>query len=157
MVDIVDSRTRSRMMSGIRGKNTAPEIQIRHRLHAMGFRYRIHRKDLPGSPDIVLPKHRAVILVNGCFWHCHDCRLFKWPATRGEFWRKKLLDNARRDRKNIQLLQELGWRVCVLWECELKGAGETDLWHTASEVAEWVKGEVMLKCIPHCRTCLDTP
>lgn len=89
MTDVVDKATRSRMMAGIKGKDTKPEMLIRSELHRRGFRFRKNVKDLPGKPDIVLPKYRAVIMVNGCFWHGHGCRLFKWPSTRPEFWREK--------------------------------------------------------------------
>ena len=93
MADVVDRKTRSRMMSGIRGKNTRPELLIRKGLHARGFRFRLHDKRLPGKPDLVLPKYSAVIFVHGCFWHGHDCHLFKWPQSRREFWRKKITRN----------------------------------------------------------------
>ncbi len=108
------------MMSGIRGKNTKPELLIRKALHARGFRYRLHC-DLPGKPDICLPKHRAVIFVHGCFWHGHDCHLFKWPSTRPEFWRDKIERNRAVDAAAERALAEAGWRVAVVWECALKG------------------------------------
>ncbi len=139
-------------MSGIRGKNTRPEALIRKQLHARGFRFRVHRRDLPGAPDIVLPKYRAVVLVNGCFWHGHDCRLFKWPKTRPEFWHQKLLGNICRDERNINRLIELGWRVCVVWECEIKGVGEAGLDRTIDELADWIKGHVQVKNMPHGKT-----
>lgn len=97
MADVVDSATRSRMMSGIRGRNTKPEIMIRSLLHHHGFRFRLHVRDLPGKPDIVLPRHHAVIFVHGCFWHGHDCPLFKWPGTRADFWREKIGRNQSND------------------------------------------------------------
>lgn len=121
MADIVSKKKRSEMMAGIRGKNTNPEIIVRKMLHAMGYRFRLHRKDLPGKPDIVLPKYRAAIFVNGCFWHGHDCHLFKWPKTREAFWREKIVGNAMRDRKKENELLAAGWRVAVIWECCLKG------------------------------------
>lgn len=120
MVDVVDKKTRSRMMSGIRGKNTKPEIIVRKALHAAGYRFRLHRKDLPGKPDIVLPKYKTVIFVHGCFWHKHDCRYFKWPKTRPDFWREKIEGNVERDRLAYEKLEEMGWRVKVVWECELE-------------------------------------
>jgi len=109
------------MMSGIRGKNTRPEMVVRKALFKYGFRYRLHDPSLPGKPDIVLPKYRAIILVNGCFWHGHGCHLFKWPKTRHEFWKKKITGTVERDRKNLVKYHELGWRVLVIWECALKG------------------------------------
>ena len=152
MTDIVDSKTRSRMMSGIKGKNTKPEIVIRQRLHARGYRFRLHRKDLPGSPDIVLPKHRAVVLINGCFWHGHQCRLFKWPKTRPEFWRKKIEGNIRRDQQNLSELKRMGWRACLLWECEIKGANEEHLNTVIESISEWLSGEENFLFIPDGRT-----
>lgn len=107
-------------MSGIRGKNTKPELLIRKALHARGFRYRLHC-DLPGKPDICLPKHRAVIFVHGCFWHGHRCHLFKWPKTRPEFWREKIERNREVDTSAEAKLAARGWRIGVIWECALKG------------------------------------
>jgi len=119
--DIVSSGVRSRMMSGIKGKNTKPEKTVRSSLHRLGFRFRVHRMDLPGKPDIVFPKYRAVIFVHGCFWHGHDCHLFKWPKTRREFWRNKISSNAVRDSRNLSVLADKGWRVATIWECAIKG------------------------------------
>ncbi|MDO6824997.1 very short patch repair endonuclease [Marinobacter sp. 1_MG-2023] len=152
MVDVVDPKTRSRMMSGIRGKNTKPEVLIRKALHAGGFRFRLHRKNLPGSPDIVLPKFRAVILVNGCFWHGHQCRLFKWPKTRPEFWRNKIEGNIRRDQRKLSDLKSLGWRVCLVWECEIKGAKEENLNRVIESISKWLKGKESSLFIPDNRT-----
>lgn len=152
MVDVVDRQTRSRMMSGIRGKNTKPEIVIRKALHAGGFRFRLHRKGLPGSPDIVLPKYRAVILINGCFWHGHDCCLFKWPKTRPDFWREKIEGNIARDLRNQAELKKLGWRLCILWECEVKGAGEVRRTEVTTRIMDWLCSESDEVHIPHSRT-----
>ncbi|WP_417496207.1 very short patch repair endonuclease [Maricaulis sp.] len=121
MNDVVDSATRSRMMSGIKGKNTKPELMIRSGLHRLGFRFRLHSKDLPGKPDLVFAKYRAVIFVNGCFWHGHDCALFKWPSTRPEFWRAKIEGNRLRDSRSLEAIRDAGWRDAVIWECALKG------------------------------------
>ena len=121
MTDIVDPVTRSRMMSSIRGKNTKPELMIRKAFHARGFRYRLHAKDLPGKPDLVFPKYRAVIMINGCFWHRHECSMFHWPKSNRKFWREKLERNARNDRKNIDALMREDWSVQVVWECALRG------------------------------------
>lgn len=122
MTDVVNPETRSRMMSGIRGKNTKPEIIIRSQLHRLGFRFRIHNTKLPGKPDIVLKKYRAVIFIHGCFWHRHLCHLFKWPKTHPDFWKKKINNNHARDKKILDQLIELNWRICVVWECAIKGS-----------------------------------
>lgn len=125
MADVVDKATRSRMMAGISGKNTKPEMALRRALHARGFRYRLHVSSLPGKPDIVFPKHRAVILVHGCFWHRHTgCRFATTPSTRADFWSEKFGQNVLRDQRNHVALCNLGWRVATVWECELKRGGE---------------------------------
>jgi len=112
---------RSNIMRAIRKTNTKPEIAVRRLLHAMGLRFRLHRRDLPGSPDIVLPRHRAVVLVHGCFWHQHaGCRHANVPRTRPEYWLPKLARNVQRDAEAEAALQALGWRVLVIWECEIK-------------------------------------
>lgn len=108
------------MMAGIKGKNTRPELFVRKALHAMGFRYRLNGKNLPGKPDIVFPKKRIVIFVNGCFWHMHECKYFKWPSTNPQFWCKKLESNVQRDTRVALELQSKGWTVLTIWECELK-------------------------------------
>lgn len=120
MSDLVDTATRSRMMSGIRGTDTRLELLIRKGMHARGYRFRLYDNDLPGKPDMVFPRYHAVIFIHGCFWHAHQCRLFKWPSSREDFWRKKLIGNRRRDEKNIESLTALGWRVLVIWECALR-------------------------------------
>jgi DNA mismatch endonuclease (patch repair protein) len=123
MVDIVDKITRSRMMAGIRGKNTKPELGLRGALHRLGFRFRLHVARLPGRPDIVLPKHRAIIQVHGCFWHRHkDCALTTNPSSNIAFWRKKFRDSVARDKRSSEALQDLGWRVLIVWECALRNA-----------------------------------
>lgn len=121
MADIVSPDKRSSMMSRIRGKNTKPELIIRSGLHRMGFRYRVNSLKLPGRPDLVFPRFRAVIFVHGCFWHRHDCHLFRWPASHEEFWRNKITANVERDKKTVGTLISDGWRVLVVWECALKG------------------------------------
>lgn len=121
MADVFSKQKRSEVMSGIRGKDTKPELLVRKRLHSKGFRYRLHNRNLPGRPDLAFPRYHAVILINGCFWHKHDCHLFKWPSTREEFWKIKLTGNEERDRNNILKLHSAGWRVLVIWECSLKG------------------------------------
>jgi DNA mismatch endonuclease (patch repair protein) len=128
------------MMSGIRGRNTKPERVIRSLLHREGFRFRIHAVELPGKPDLVLPRYRAAIFVNGCFWHGHDCRLFKWPSTRIEFWRMKISRNQANDAKVRQALRDAGWRVGVIWECALRGANK-DLGDVTSRTGRWIRGK----------------
>lgn len=120
MTDVVDAAIRSRMMAGIQGKNTQPEMFLRRALHSMGFRYRLGGQGLPGKPDLVFSKRRAVIFVNGCFWHRHQCKGFKWPASNPQFWRDKLDANAQRDSRVAAELQAKGWTVLTVWECELR-------------------------------------
>ncbi len=121
MTDIYEPRKRSKIMSRIRGRGTKPEIIARRIAPRLGFRFRLHRKDLPGRPDIVFPRHRAVIMVHGCFWHRHPgCKHASTPKTRKSFWKNKLEDNVARDKRNETALRELGWRVIVIWECETK-------------------------------------
>ena len=115
---------RSLIMSSVRSKNTKPEMRVRSILHSNGLRFRLHRNDLPGSPDIVLPKFKTVIFVNGCFWHGHDCPKGRRPATNLNFWNEKLDQNLRRDKENHAALQDMGWRVIVIWECEVVNATE---------------------------------
>lgn len=125
-MDVVDTRTRSRMMAGIRGANTAPEIVVRRALHRAGFRFRLNVRELPGKPDIVLPKHRAAIFVHGCFWHRHEgCRYTAIPATRPDFWAKKFDRNVERDNHAVEALRKGGWRVAILWECATRAFDET--------------------------------
>ncbi len=120
MPDRLSKKERSRLMSRVKNKNTRPELLVRSILHRMGYRFRLHRRDLPGAPDIVLPRHRKVIFVHGCFWHGHDCPRGKRPSTRTEFWDAKLDVNIARDRANREALEKRGWKVMVVWECELK-------------------------------------
>ena len=121
MPDVHSPEQRSRNMAAIKGKNTKPEIRVRSLLHSLGYRFRLHRKDLPGKPDIVLPKYRTVIFVHGCFWHSHDCQ---WgnvvPKTRPDFWAEKRRGNADRDTKNALALKASGWKVIAVWECETR-------------------------------------
>jgi len=118
-MDIVDRATRSRMMSGIRGRNTKPELIVRSYLHRAGLRFRLHAK-LPGKPDLVLPRHRTAVFVHGCFWHRHEgCRYATTPASNVEFWQEKFAGNVRRDARAKQQLEELGWHVQVIWACQL--------------------------------------
>lgn len=127
------------MMAGIRGKNTKPELVIRRGLHALGFRYRLHDSRLPGRPDLVLPRWRAVIQIHGCFWHGHDCALFRWPQTRQEFWHAKIARNVERDREVYVALDRADWRVLTIWECALKGPSRIGADAAVIRAAEWLR------------------
>lgn len=140
MVDVVDSATRSRMMSGIRSKDTRPERQIRSLLHRKGFRFRLHVRDLPGRPDIVFPRLKAVVLVHGCFWHGHDCPFFRLPKTRPEFWQSKIERNRANDERAISALLNLGWRVAIVWECALRET-KHDPDQVVSMLGDWLRGD----------------
>lgn len=143
MADIVDPATRSRMMAGIQGRHTRPEIIVRRYLHACGLRFRLHRRDLPGTPDLVLPRYRCAVLVHGCFWHRHEgCFYATSPATRKTFWQEKLEGNVSRDRRQLARLNESGWRAVIIWECGLKHTPEylyevLPLIETGANVEEW--------------------
>lgn len=126
MSERLSPEQRSRNMARVKNKNTAPEITVRRMLHRLGYRFRLHRRDLPGNPDIVLPRFRSVIFVHGCFWHGHDCRRGKRPATHTEFWNTKLDRNIERDQANRKLLKGLDWRVLVVWECQTKDLAELE-------------------------------
>ena len=148
MADIVSAAVRSRMMAGIKGKNTNPELLLRKGLHARGFRFRLHDKSLPGTPDIILPRYRAVIFAHGCFWHGHDCHLFKWPKTREEFWRNKIARNQELDVKALAALSKIGWRHATVWECALKGRTKLEFPMLINEVAAWIRSECGAITIP---------
>lgn len=139
MVDIVDKNKRSWMMSRIRGKNTKPELIIRKALFAQGYRYKLHDKLLPGKPDLVFPKFQAVIFIHGCFWHGHECHLFKWPSTREKFWKNKILGNRNRDMENIEELKSKGWRILVIWECAIKGKTKLSFTELVEVVSDWLE------------------
>lgn len=128
-------------MAGIRGKNTKPELVVRRGLHALGFRFRLHDRALPGKPDLVLPRWRAVIQIHGCFWHGHDCPLFRWPGTRQEFWRTKIGRNVERDAEVEAALDHAGWRVLTIWECALKGPGRIGADAVLASAAQWLRSD----------------
>ncbi|MDB5526055.1 MAG: very short patch repair endonuclease [Rhizobium sp.] len=144
MADIVSPEVRSRMMAGIRGKNTKPELTLRRGLHAAGFRFRLHDRTLPGKPDIVFPKYKAVLFAHGCFWHGHDCHLFKWPANRADFWRAKIHRNREVDALASAALQEAGWRQGIVWECALKGKARLPIETVLAECAAWLRSDIPL-------------
>lgn len=127
MPDIFAPEKRHEIMQNVKTKNTAPEIKLRSLLHKNGFRFRVNRKDLPGKPDIVLPKYSAVIFVHGCFWHGHDCPRGQRPQTNADFWNQKIDRNVIRDKSDVSLLESLGWRVLIVWECEIKKKNEAVL------------------------------
>lgn len=139
MPDVHDLATRSRNMAAIRSKDTVPEMTIRRGLHAKGLRFRVHVDGLPGRPDIVLPRHRVVIFVHGCFFHGHGCHLFKWPKTNEAFWREKINRNVERDGQAIRQLQSDHWRVATVWECALKGKAKLDGQAAIQSLAHWVR------------------
>lgn len=138
MTDVVDVATRSRMMAGIQGKNTKPELLIRKALHARGFRFRLHVKDLPGKPDLVLPKYRALVFIHGCFWHGHACRYFKVPQTRSEFWLEKIGKNKTRDSLQEGALKAMGWRVLIVWECAVRSMKKEKSPLLVDLIASWL-------------------
>jgi len=139
MTDIVTPEKRSQMMAGIAGKNTRPELLVRRGLHGKGFRYSLHPSGLAGKPDIFLRKHNVCIYIHGCFWHAHDCRLFKMPKSRTEFWKSKFEKNCIRDRKQTRELQVEGFRVAVVWECALKNKPAADLTTAIDRLEYWIK------------------
>lgn len=140
MPDIVDKETRSRMMRNIRAKDSRPELIVRRYLHGQGFRFRLHNKNLPGNPDIVLPKHGAVVLVHGCYWHRHKgCRLAYDPKSNQAFWQQKFSSNVERDAEVKRLLHESGWRVMTVWECALRDKELCEA--VLKSIAEWIKSD----------------
>ncbi len=139
MADVHNKAIRSKNMAAISGRDTGPEMLIRKALHSRGYRYRLHDKRLAGKPDMVLPKYKAVIFIHGCFWHGHSCHLFKWPATRESFWRKKIEGNRERDASVIAQLEQNGWRVLTIWECGLKGKYRLDQDELTETISEWIK------------------
>lgn len=138
MVDVVSAAVRSRMMSGIRAKDTRPEMLVRRGLHRRGFRFRLHDQMLPGRPDLVFPRYHAAIFVHGCFWHGHDCDLFKWPSTRPQFWRQKIGRNRAMDERVRAELLGRGWRVGVVWECATKGRLRRDIGEVSDILERWL-------------------
>jgi DNA mismatch endonuclease (patch repair protein) len=137
-MDIVDPATRSRMMSGIRSENTKPEMLLRRALHKNGFRYRLHDSRIPGMPDLVFPKYHAVLFVHGCFWHGHDCPLFRMPETRNEFWKDKIRKNRERDTVVRKRLEDIEWRLGIVWECSLKGKKRIGTEETVKRIVAWL-------------------
>jgi DNA mismatch endonuclease (patch repair protein) len=127
------------MMSGIRSKNTRPEIALRTALHRQGFRYRLHSSRVPGKPDLVFPAHNAAVFIHGCFWHGHDCKYFKMPGSRTEFWQTKFAKNRARDEKVRGDLEKAGWRYMVVWECAVRGQGKDAPEKVAAQIGKWLR------------------
>lgn len=138
--DVVDAATRSRMMAAIKGRDTKPEMTVRRGLHRRGFRFRLHDRALPGRPDLIFPRHRAVVFIHGCFWHGHDCPFFRWPKSRPEFWREKIGANIERDQKVRTALRESGWRVLTVWECTFRGKSLEQREAAIDAAAAWLSG-----------------
>lgn len=139
MADTVDKKTRARMMASVKNKNTSPELNIRKALFAKGIRYRLHDRKLPGTPDLIFPKYKAVIFIHGCFWHNHNCKHGRLPTTNRAFWEHKLLGNARRDLQIIDKLHSLGWRTRVIWLCSLKNKQNFASNREIDEIISWLK------------------
>ncbi len=135
----MDKDLRSKMMATVKNKNTAPEMSVRKALFAQGIRYRLHDKTLPGKPDLVFPKYKAVIFIHGCFWHNHDCKHGKLPSTNVDFWKQKLQGNALRDAADIAKLQAKGWRVRVIWSCSLKNKKEFASDKDVNDIVFWLR------------------
>lgn len=150
-MDFVNKETRSRMMSAVHSKDTKLETDIRRRLFAMGFRYRLHRRDLPGTPDLVFPKYAAVIFVHGCFWHSHGCERSKLPETRARWWKNKINSNRSRDKISIDKLRKMNLRVMIIWECSVRfpGKDRTEMLQTVAERASlFLQSEKALIQVP---------
>lgn len=141
-MDVLTTEQRRHNMSRIRGKDTKPELQLRKGLHAAGIRFRLHVSGLPGRPDIVLSRYRVAILIHGCFWHGHDCPLFRMPSTRREFWSKKISDNQDRDQRSAKALHEAGWRILTVWECSLKGPARRPLVDVIASCVSFILSDV---------------
>jgi len=139
MADKFDKKTRSRVMASVKNKNTKPEVNIRKALFAKGLRYKIHNKKLPGCPDLVFPKYKAVIFIHGCFWHNHDCKLGKLPSSNVAFWKEKLEKNAERDKRDIIKLKAMGWKVRTIWICQLKHKIKLNSNENLLEIINWIQ------------------
>jgi DNA mismatch endonuclease (patch repair protein) len=147
MVDVLTPEQRRLNMSRIRGRDTKPEILVRRALHARGYRFRLHRKDLPGRPDIVLPRHRVAIFVHGCFWHNHGCRYSKVPATRTSFWNAKLHGNKARDDAAVRELHRAAWHVVTIWECALRGPAHLPIDELCDHLESYIRAPTSLSLV----------
>jgi DNA mismatch endonuclease (patch repair protein) len=149
-MDTVDEKTRSRIMASVGRKDTGPEILLRSALHKAGFRYRLHDGDLPGRPDLVFPRFRAVVFVHGCFWHSHGCSRSTVPKSRREYWQAKFETNRTRDERSVELLKERGWRALVVWECTLVGKHAVPTNEIVERIRVWLTGDDEFHQIPDC-------
>jgi len=141
VTDVYSSEKRSAVMRRVKGRDTQPELKVRKALTRLGARYRLHRADLPGKPDIVMPGRKLAVFVHGCFWHAHDCPLFRWPGTRQDFWREKIGRNRERDAEVEVALDHAGWRVLKIWECSMKGRGRIGTDAVVSLAADWLRSD----------------
>ncbi len=141
--DVLTAEQRRLVMSRIKGKDTKPELLIRRGLHGRGLRFRLHGSGLPGRPDLVFPRHRAVLFVHGCFWHGHECPLFRWPTTRADFWGSKIRRNRERDLKTLSALNTGGWRALIIWECALKGKNRKTLPDVLDESEAFIRNRTV--------------
>jgi DNA mismatch endonuclease, patch repair protein len=151
MIDIVTPAVRSRMMSTVRSKNTKGELVLRKRLTALGYHYRLHRRDLPGTPDLVFPGRRAVIFFHGCFWHWHGCSLFRMPSSNAAFWAQKLMRNVDCDARAKRKLIRSGWRVLEVWECAIRGAREEEIDGVVAKIDGWLQNGKSSRQLPFAR------
>lgn len=140
-MDKLTPQKRSENMGKIRSVNTKPELLVRKYLYSKGFRYRLHSCELPGKPDIVLPKYKAVVQINGCFWHNHECKFMRIPLSNSDYWENKLKRNCDRDTHNNNLLEELGWRILIVWECAIKYASKDSLQKTLEGIESWINSD----------------
>lgn len=145
MADVLTKEQRRLNMSRVKGRDTKPEMIIRRGLHAKGLRFRLHRRDLPGRPDLVLPRHQAIILVHGCFWHGHGCHLCKTPQTRTGFWKSKIAKTVERDQRTIETLVREGWRVLIVWECALRGSGKIPIEQLLEECEAFIQRSAIVR------------
>ncbi|WP_040291807.1 very short patch repair endonuclease [Alishewanella agri] len=139
MADVHSKAVRSKNMTAIKNRDTRPEMLVRRSLHRAGFRYRFHVSSLPGKPDLVFPRYKAVLFVQGCFWHQHQCAMFHWPKTRAGWWRQKITANRAHDEAVQDKLRELGWWVMLVWECALKGKNKLPKEQLVLEVSDWLR------------------
>lgn len=139
-MDVHSPEQRRYNMSQIRGKNTRPELLVRRGLHSAGLRFRLHVKELPGRPDLVFPRFKTAVMVNGCFWHGHDCPLFRMPHANADFWHAKIIENRKRDKRNLESLTQAGWRTLIIWECSLKGRSQRPLDELLVEATIFIRG-----------------